>query len=124
MELKILFLMLLLHIIDDFHLQGILASMKQKNWWLKQKGYKNMYEYDYMTALTIHSLSWSIIISIPLWFFNISPNILGMIICCNMFIHMYVDDLKCNQLKISLTIDQTIHIIQIWLTWFICCFLI
>lgn len=124
MELKILFLMILLHIIDDFHLQGILANMKQKNWWLKQKGYKDMYKYDYMTALTIHSLSWSIIISIPLWFFNITPSILGIIICCNMFIHMYVDDLKCNQLKISLTTDQTIHIIQIWVTWYICVFLI
>ena len=124
MELKILFLMILFHIIDDFHLQGILANMKQKNWWLKQKGYKDMYENDYMTALTIHSLSWSIIISIPLWFFSISPNILGIIICCNMFIHMYVDDLKCNQLKISLTTDQIIHIAQILVTWAICCFLI
>jgi len=124
MELKILFLMILLHIIDDFHLQGILANMKQKNWWLKQKGYKDMYENDYMTALAIHSLSWSIIISIPLWFFNISPNILGIIISFNMVIHMYVDDLKCNKLKINLTTDQAIHIIQIWLTWFICCFLI
>ncbi len=47
--------MILLHIIDDFHLQGILANMKQKNWWLKQKGYKDMYEHDYITALTIHS---------------------------------------------------------------------
>lgn len=123
MELKILLLMILLHIIDDFHLQGILISMKQKNWWLKQKGYKDMYENDYMAALAIHSLSWSIVISIPLWFFNITPNILCIIICCNTLIHMYVDDLKCNKLKISLTTDQIIHITQIWATWAICCLL-
>ena len=29
----ILFLMIFLHIIDDFCLQGIMASMKQKSWW-------------------------------------------------------------------------------------------
>ena len=25
--------MALLHILEDFHLQGILANMKQKSWW-------------------------------------------------------------------------------------------
>ena len=29
-----LLLMIFLHIIDDYKLQGILASMKQKNWWI------------------------------------------------------------------------------------------
>lgn len=123
MELKILFLMILLHIIDDFHLQGILANMKQKNWWLKQKGYKDMYENDYMTALTIHSLSWSIIISIPLWFFPIQPYLISIAVIVNAIIHYYVDDLKCNKLKISLTTDQCIHFWQIFFTWLILGFL-
>ena len=49
--------MILLHVIDDFHLQGILASMKQKEWWKKQEGYKDLYKDDYITALMIHSIS-------------------------------------------------------------------
>ena len=32
MAVKVFLLMILLHVIDDFHLQGILASMKQKEW--------------------------------------------------------------------------------------------
>lgn len=31
----LLLLMIFLHIVDDYYLQGILASMKQKEWWHK-----------------------------------------------------------------------------------------
>ena len=117
MELKIFFLMILLHIIDDFHLQGILAKMKQKEWWKKQEGYKDLYENDYQTALMIHSLSWSIMISLPLWFVPIKPITLGIVVIINSFIHYYVDDLKCNKLKINLATDQNIHFFQILVTW-------
>ncbi len=34
----------------------------------------------------------------------------------NMGIHMFVDDLKANKLKINLIIDQSIHFVQISLT--------
>lgn len=117
--LKIFLLMLLFHIIDDFHLQGILGKMKQKEWWKKQEEYKDLYENDYQTALIIHSVSWSILISIPLWFLPIKPIILGNSIIINAIIHYYVDDLKCNKLKINLTTDQLIHFLQIFLTWLI-----
>ena len=45
---KILLLigMIQLHIVDDYMLQGILASLKQKQWWEKnypQEIYKNDY---------------------------------------------------------------------------------
>ena len=122
MEIQILFLMILLHIIDDFHLQGILGQMKQKNWWLEQKGYKDMYENDYQTALTIHSLEWSIFIMLPFLFMTppINPILLAFMISVNTIIHCYVDDLKCNQLKINLTTDQVIHFLQILITWLIC----
>lgn len=33
--------MIFMHIIDDYCLQGILASMKQKSWWTEQKEYKD-----------------------------------------------------------------------------------
>ena len=34
-EIFMLLFMVFLHIVDDYYLQGILASMKQKQWWLK-----------------------------------------------------------------------------------------
>lgn len=120
--LKIFLLMLLFHIIDDFHLQGILGKMKQKEWWKKQEEYKDLYENDYQTALIIHSVSWSIFIILPFLLITppINPILLVFIISANTVIHYYVDDLKCNQLKINLTTDQLIHFLQILITWLIC----
>ena len=123
MAVKVFLLMILLHVIDDFHLQGIFGSMKQKEWWKKQEGYKGLYKYDYITALMIHSLSWSIFISIPFWFFPIQPYLISIAIIVNTIIHYYVDDLKCNKLKISLSTDQCIHFWQIFFTWLILGFL-
>lgn len=51
----VLILMLLAHFFADFHLQGILADMKQEQWWRKQEGYNSKYKYDYLAALAIHS---------------------------------------------------------------------
>ena len=45
--IKLLLLMIFAHIVDDYYLQGILASMKQKSWWTKQEGYKSLYKNDY-----------------------------------------------------------------------------
>ena len=62
----ILFSMIFLHIIDDYKLQGILASMKQKRWWREQKEYKPFYKYDYIIALIDHSISWTFMIMLPI----------------------------------------------------------
>lgn len=63
MEIKILLLMLLCHIIDDFVLQPIcLSKLKQKDWWEKHIYENVMYKDDYKMALFIHSMSWSIMI--------------------------------------------------------------
>lgn len=124
MSLKIFLLMILLHIFDDFHLQGILKHMKQKAWWKKQEWYDEMYENDYQTALHTHSMQWAIMTSLPLWFVPaVSTQTLGLIVLLNAIIHYYVDDLKCNKMKINLSTDQLIHVVQITLTWFICGFL-
>lgn len=37
--LFILASMFFMHVVADFNLQGIMASMKQKTWWQKQEGY-------------------------------------------------------------------------------------
>ncbi len=116
----ILLAMLFLHVLDDFHLQGILAKMKQKKWWKEQKGFKDLYKDDYKTALLMHCLSWSIIVTSPLWIIGTSQNTLMLIVFTNAAIHYWIDDLKCNQMKISLETDQMMHIIQIYITWLIC----
>ena len=116
----ILLAMIFLHVVDDYMLQGILASMKQKQWWTKQKEYKSKYKYDYIPALIMHSFSWTFMIMLPIAIvlqFNIDWWIFAYII--NMVIHGFVDDLKANKFKINLVTDQTIHIIQIIVTWLI-----
>ena len=116
----ILLSMIFLHIIDDYKLQGILASMKQKKWWKQQNEYKELYKNDYIPALIEHSFSWTFMIMLPIAIylkFDIGWWTLAYII--NMAIHAFVDDLKANKFKINLVIDQTIHIVQIVVTWLI-----
>lgn len=121
----ILLAMIFLHIIDDFKLQaGVLNYLKQKSWWKEQKEYRDLYKYDYISALIMHSFSWSFMIMLPIAFalnFNIGKWIIAYIV--NMFIHAFVDDLKANKLKINLVVDQSIHIVQIVVTWLIFVFM-
>lgn len=120
----ILLAMIFLHIIDDYKLQqGVLANLKQKKWWEEQKEYKDLYKYDYLPALILHGFSWSFMIMLPIAFvlnFNIGWWVIAYII--NTAIHVFIDDLKANKFKINLIVDQSIHVIQIIITWlvFIC----
>ena len=119
MFIKILLLMILLHIIDDFVLQPIsLSNLKQKKWWEKQEGYSDKYKDDYKVALAIHSISWSIMIHIPLVIMFPSLGQLALLISfiANAAIHYYIDDLKANKLKINLFEDQMVHFWQICTT--------
>jgi hypothetical protein len=118
--IKILLLMLFVHIVDDFYLQGILANMKQKRWWELSEWYKPLYKNDYKMALLIHSMSWSIMILLPFMFLHYVSGLmlLGAFII-NAVIHYYIDDLKANRGQINLVVDQSIHIIQVILTWMI-----
>ena len=116
--IKLLLLMILMHIVDDYYLQGILASMKQKSWWEKQDGYKSLYKNDYKMALLMHSMSWSIMILLPVIFIlNTNQYALFAIFVINTFIHYHIDDLKANKKQINLIFDQTIHMMQIIATW-------
>lgn len=117
-KIFIVLLMIFCHIIDDYKLQGILASMKQKKWWKEQKEYKELYRDDYICALITHSFSWSFMIMLPIVFvnsFKLNVNFLIMFIL-NMITHAVVDDLKANKFKINLIIDQLIHLAQIIIT--------
>ena len=63
MKILILICMIFMHIVDDYYLQGVLASMKQKQWWEKNAPDK-LYKYDYIVALIMHSFSWTFMIMI------------------------------------------------------------
>lgn len=116
MKLFILFTMIFAHIVDDYYLQRILASLKQKSWWEKQENYKPLYKYDYIVALIMHAFSWSFMISLPILYLGFTKWI-AVAIILNTIIHGIVDDLKANKGKINLIIDQSIHIVQIIITW-------
>ena len=119
MFIKIVLFMILFHIIDDFVLQPVsLSNLKQKKWWEKQEGYSDKYKDDYKVALAIHSISWSIMIHVPLVIMFPSLGQLALLISfiVNAVIHYYIDDLKANKLKINLFEDQMVHFWQICTT--------
>lgn len=121
--IKLLLFMILAHIADDFYLQGCLAKMKQKVWWEKLFEYKSIYKNDYKMALLIHSMSWSVMILVPAMILlpTVSSYLLLAAFIINTIIHYWVDNEKCNKLRINLMADQTIHLIQVFVTWIMLC---
>lgn len=112
-----LLLMIFLHIVDDYYLQGVLANMKQKQWW-QDNAPASLYRYDYIAALIMHSMSWAFMIMLPIAIkmsFDVGGLFIGVWIV-NAIIHGVVDDLKANKHKINLIQDQSIHMVQIVLT--------
>ena len=113
----IVMLMIFCHVVDDYYLQGWLASAKQKKYW-EDNAPDEMYKFDYIWALIMHSFSWVFMIMLPAAFvmnFNISTIFLT-IFMCNILIHAITDDLKANRKKINLIQDQSIHLLQIFIT--------
>ena len=110
----VVLLMIFCHIVDDYYLQGILASMKQKKWW-KENAPENIYKYDYIWALIIHAFSWAFMVMLPIAFMmNFEIDILfGIIFAMNVVIHAIVDNEKANKFRINLWVDQLIHLAQI-----------
>lgn len=126
----LLLVMIFLHIVDDYYLQGWLASAKQKSWWEKNAP-DELYEYDYIMALFMHSFSWTFMVMIIPSLFALSRvintgidniNIVsGQIIftfVVHLIMHIIVDNAKANLKKINLIQDQIIHLIQIITIWF------
>ena len=118
MEVFVYFAMIFLSIVDDFYLQGILASMKQEDWWKKNYPQK-LYKDDYIIALGIHSFSWSFMMQLPVAILYLiigaSENrwdIFFYVLGGNTLIHAMVDNLKANEKVINLKTDQLIHYIQ------------
>ena len=113
--------MVLLHIIDDFFLQVVcLSKLKQKETWTEyNEKTNNLYKYDYIVALFIHGLSWSIMVHLPLFFFDISEVLLIISVFVNAIVHSYIDNIKANKKKINLVTDQFLHFLQILIIYLI-----
>lgn len=112
----IFFIMLFCHIVDDYYLQGILASMKQKSWWKKQEGYSEKYEFDYKIALFMHSFSWAFMINLIFILIQANSIFVMASIVVNCAFHIIIDDAKANQKWICLWTDQTLHMAQMFVT--------
>lgn len=111
-------LMIFFHIMDDYRLQGILASMKQREWWKKNGGDHEMYKLDYVWALIMHSFSWTFMIMLPIAIkngFNVDE-VFVVLFIINVLLHAVIDDLKANKKQINLWQDQIAHMIQILAT--------
>lgn len=118
----LLLAMLFCHIVDDYYLQGWLASAKQKTRWEKNAPDK-LYSKDYIMALCEHAFSWTFMIMIIpsiYTYFNpcdISYKLYIAMFCLNWVIHCIVDNFKANVKSINLIHDQLIHISQVLITW-------
>jgi hypothetical protein len=123
--MKILILMIVMHVLDDFVLQAqCLSNLKQKDWWFRKGFYKDPFKFDYLCAGLIHSLSWSCMISLPLLFLADldlqGETHLFYLFFINIVVHFIVDELKANLKIINLWVDQTIHICQVILLYVLC----
>ena len=118
LKLVILFSMFFCHIVDDYYLQGILAQMKQRGWW-EEHAPASLYQNDYKMALVEHAFSWAFMMTLPLLAAGLltsNVSLLRLALCSyiiNTPVHAFIDDMKANQQKINLMIDQSAHCAQI-----------
>lgn len=122
--------MLFCHCLYDFHIQGILAQIKQKDWWCDQMAKVSQVQHDrtmdsimqtygkdYIVALLIHGFEWAVFITIPLfvyaWMCDLSYVSVLVTIPVNTILHAMIDDMKCNRMELNLIQDQTCHFCQI-----------
>lgn len=123
----LLMTMIFFHIIADFNIQGILAQMKQKSFYEQYRYKVNLYRYDHIVALLMHSFSWTFMIHIPgimylilmgKWsMFENEWTVYLIFFIVHMIIHALTDHTKANWYLINLVMDQTIHILQIIIIW-------
>lgn len=109
--MKILWLMILGHMVAEYTLQGWLADGKQKKWWDKQCGgiVFNKYRFDYIAALVCHGIYWSVVAFLPLY----ATEHWAQIILPNALAHAVIDDFKANKGCLNLWQDQLLHLVQI-----------
>lgn len=121
-RLLILFSMLFCHIFADYNLQGVLSSMKQREWWRKHANNRR-YDNDYKMALLEHAFAWSFVMELPLLVIAIIDHsiLLAWLVLIlyvpNTGVHYATDNWKANLKAFNLVEDQIVHFIQILITW-------
>lgn len=130
MILIVIFSMLFLHIIADFCVQNeFMAKFKQKSKWKDacidefktyEKADKMLkkYKFDYISVLFVHAFSWAFITYLPLLHYVFYSKILMpetwcVFVLIQTFVHIYIDNKKCNKFEINLIVDQLLHFLQI-----------
>lgn len=118
--------MIFMHLLEDFHLQGCLANLKQKDWW--DKNIANLkdtiYARDYAVALIAHSIENSIFVVMPIIIDNLicmckngidtnAWKLWTIFILLNTVFHTFVDSAKCNKKIINLIVDQVLHFVML-----------
>lgn len=120
-----LLIMVFMHVIADYNLQGILAQLKQISWW-KANYPDGDNSNDYVMALFMHSFAWAFLIMLPIVTYMMYLGVFNDTIwvdatCClfalNLMVHMLVDHAKANCKIFNLVVDQVAHLLQIALTW-------
>lgn len=120
-------IMIFLHIVDDYYLQGLLAKLKQKKWW--EENYpQTIYKEDYKTALIVHGFSWSFMIMLPtlvsIFYRGMTQDVKCIcvyivLLLVNTVVHGCIDNSKANKYSMSLSTDQSLHLLQIIVSWII-----
>lgn len=118
-KIFILLCMIFMHIFADFNLQGCLSDLKQKEYWKQVNSTYNTdtYKNDWIPSLLAHSFVWSFCVVLPLIAYGLLSEWLIVLFIWNIIIHFSVDNAKCNEFKINLVEDQSLHLIQIIVTW-------
>lgn len=115
--MKVLLCMIFLHLIDDYKIQGWLASAKCKDWW-KQNVPDEKYKNDYIIALIEHSFMNSFMIHIPIYIWLCKNEfVLAFTVLLSTISHYVVDNAKANHKKINLIQDQAVHLVWIVVIW-------
>ena len=114
-KLMLFAVMLEAHIIVDFHMQGLLAKLKQRSEWVSHPDYNDMYKNDWVIAMWLHAFEWTFVVMLPLAYLHHweITNAFAISFMVNMVIHAATDHLKANMRDISLVVDQVIHVLQI-----------
>ena len=122
----LLLLIIFLHIYADFNMQGIMAEMKQKDFWKK---FDKKYQFDYVMPLIGHAFQWAFVVHLPAIIYTVivSSSFLEMYCCMSVvfhtIMHAWIDTLKANDKKTTLIQDQFYHMLQLIMIWATFCWL-
>ena len=111
--------MLVLHLLADFTLQGWFANGKHRVWWEQQCAKQGVdfskYRYDYICALVSHSFFWAAVTFLPMIVMTNWPYdwLAVVFLTVQVIVHAVVDDLKANKFKLNLVQDQLVHVLQV-----------